>query len=251
MAGAKDVRGSTGVANRFFPTDRKRFYTDRDVEELVFYPLRGVVTTLATAGLLNRNAGLLLIRWLHIGHELSFEIGNNWPHSFEEVANAKRLLDDNVMPWALSGPSGSLSRYAHNMGTTLLTGADVVYSGSYVEDGIAVEFSGVQAPGDEGICRMAFALLKLLTDLRKVMLDQVRTALGLTYYDQVMGVIEKVASDNHFDTIEETVTRIVDDATLRRTRRIIRQRALAGGGEATAAMQMAGLIAPVSGGGGG
>ncbi len=247
MTRAKDARG-TGVGKRLLPSHRKRFYTDRDVEEYVFEPLLAVVGILAKARLLNRYAGRLLIRWLHIGYELPFDIGEDWEHPFDEVATAKRLLDNDVMPWALPGPSGPLSRYAQTMGTTLLTGTDVVHFGSYVEDGIAIEFSGVQAQGDEGICRMAFALLKILTDLRKVMLDQVRTALGLRYYYEAMDVIEKVAADYGYGTIDEAVARIVDDATLRRTKQIIQQRALAG--EAGAAMRMAGLATSGEGVGG-
>lgn len=233
----RHVRSATSP--QFFPGDHKRFYTDWDVEEYVFFPLVAVVRILAGPGVLNRCASHLLIRWLRIDYELTFDIDTEAQPAYRVVASDKRRLDDNVMLLARTGPSGPLSRYAQTMGTTLLTGDDVVHFGSYSEDGIAVEFSGVQAPGDEGICRMAFALLKILTDLRKVMLDQVRTALGLRYYTDAMDAIERVAAQLGFNTIDEAVARIVDDATLGRAKQIIQHRALTG--EAIEAMRLAGI----------
>ncbi|HEY2003543.1 MAG TPA: hypothetical protein VGH44_00320 [Candidatus Saccharimonadia bacterium] len=246
-ASAADVpdrraRGHAKLMTKFFPADRERFYTDRNVEVFVFEPLQVVVTMLADRGLLNRNAGHLIIRWLRTGHELPFDIGSDWPSPFGEVANAKRRLDDGVMPWVLSGPVGPLSRYAQMLGTTLLTGEDVVHFGTYAEDGIAIEYSGVQAPGDEMICRNAFTLLKGLNDLRKVMLDQVRAAKDFRYYIQAMDEIERVAYEFGFTDIKDAVARIVDDATLHRTRQIVQERALAG--EGAKAMEMAGLNLP-------
>jgi len=219
--------GAPTVGNlcRFFDGDRELFFRRLDAEALLRARIEPMLKGLHDDGLIKRASGYLIACLTGEYGDTEVAILGFAPTHSPAYAHAD---DKHELDLELSSESGFVTRHAQQVAVLRLRGRHTVYYGTFMQDGLSVAFSGVEAYWDEKIAQIAWALLAGLQDKRKDLLERVRRALGLSRHSEAMEAIERVADAFRYATIDEAVARIEEDAALHEAERILRKRHAAG-----------------------